>query len=174
MGPQEIIGQAIGIIAFIIAFIAYQAKTSKKLLVVQTVALVCFCAHYLLIGAITAFAMNTVGIIRNIMYYYNDKKIFSYKWWPYVMSVIMAVIGAFTWQGWYSLLLIAGLSVNTVCMSLPTSQGIRKSLLFTCPPVLIYNVFVRSYGGVINETLTIISAVIGIVRQRKSDGKIKN
>ena len=168
MGPREIIGQAIGIIAFVIAFVAYQAKTSKKLLFVQTAALCCFCIHYLLIGALTAFALNTVGVIRNIIYYNKEKKIFSYKWWPYLMALIMVVIGIFTWQGWPSLLLIAGLSVNTVCMALPTSQGIRKSLLFTCPPVLLYNVFVHSYGGVINETLTIISALIGIIRQKKS------
>ena len=164
----EIIGQGFGIVAFVIAFFAYQADTSKKLLFVQTAAIVCFCVHYALIGAMTAFALNAVAVVRNIIYYNNKKKIFSSKVWPYILAVLMIILGAMTWQGWYSLLFIAGLSVNTVCMSLPTSQGIRKSLLVTCPPVLIYNICVLSIGGIINETLTIISAVLGIIRHRRS------
>ena len=169
----ELIGQIIGIIAFIIAFFAYQAKTSKKLLIVQTLAIACFCIHYLMIGATTAFALNVINVIRNIIYLNNDKKIFSYKWWPYLLSVIMVAVGAFTWQGWFSVLLIIGLAVNTVCMSMPSSQSIRKSLLFTCPPVLIYNIIVWSWGGMVNETLTIISSIIGIVRYARSEKEKK-
>ena len=168
MEPIEIVGQVVGVIAFIVMFGAYQADTSKKLLFVQTAAIVCFCIHYLLIGAYTAFALNAVGVVRNIVFYHKDKKIFSYKAWPYVFSAIMIVLGVLTWQDWYSVLFIAGLSVNTVCMSLPTAQGIRKSLLFTCPPVLVYNICVLSIGGVINESLSIVSSVIGIVRYSKN------
>ena len=35
----ELVGQCFGIMAFIIAFLAYQAKTSKKLLMVQSAAI---------------------------------------------------------------------------------------------------------------------------------------
>lgn len=169
MDPIEIIGQGFGIVAFIIAFFAYQADTSKKLLFIQTVAVVCFCIHYAMIGAATAFVLNAVGVIRNLIFYFNDKKIFSSKLWPYFLAFIMLILGVMTYQGWYSVLFIIGLSVNTVCMSLPTSQGIRKSLLFTCPPVLVYNIIVVSVGGIINEILSIISATVGIIRYRKEN-----
>ena len=167
----EITGQGFGIAAFIIAFLAYQAKTSKKLLMVQTGAIICFCIHYLLINAMTAFALNMVGVIRNLIFYNRDKKIFSSKLWPYGLAIVMVFLGAMTWEGWYSLLFILGLSVNTVCMSLPTSQGIRKSLLVTCPPVLIYNIFVLSIGGIVNESLSIVSSVIGIIRYNRENKK---
>ena len=169
MGPIEFVGQVLGVIAFIVMFGAYQLNTSKKLLLAQTSAIVLFCLHYLLIGAYTAFALNVVGVVRNMIYYFKEKKIFAWKLWPYVLSAIMVVLGVLTWEGWYSILFIAGLAVNTVCMSLPTAQGIRKSLLFTCPPVLVYNICVLSIGGIINETLSIISSAIGIVRYNKEN-----
>ena len=172
MEPIEIIGQAVGIIAFVVMFGAYQMNTSKKLLFVQTSAIVCFCIHYLLIGAYTAFALKCVGVVRNIVFYNKDKRFFSWKAWPYIFSAVMIVLGVLTWEAWYSILLIAGLAVNTVCMSLQSSQSIRKSLLFTCPPVLVYNICEASYGGVINESLSIISSTIGIIRYKKNQ-KIK-
>jgi len=170
-GTVNIIGQGVGIIAFIVMFGAYQMNTSKKLLFVQTVAIACFCVHYLLIGEIPGFALNVVCIVRNVIFYHKDKKFFAWKLWPYVLAVVMLGLGILTWDKWYSVLLIIGLTVNTVCMSLPTSQGIRKSLLVTCPPVLVYNICALSIGGIINESLSIISSVIGIVRYAKSEGQ---
>jgi hypothetical protein len=165
----ELIGQCFGIAAFAIAFLAYQAKTSKKLLIVQTGAILCFCIHYALLGAMTGFALNVVCLVRNIIFSNRDKKIFSSKLWPYVLGLVIIMIGIFTWESWYSILLIIALSVNTVCMSLPTSQGIRISLLVTCPLAFVYNIFVFSVGGLVNESLSIISSVIGIVRYHRGE-----
>ena len=160
----EIVGQAFGIAAFIIAFLAYQAKTNKKLLLVQSAAIFCFCVSYLLLNEMTGFALNVVCLIRNIIFFNKDKKIFSSKIWPYALALVTVVIGIITWEEWYSVMLIIALAVNTVCMSLPTSQGIRISLLVTCPPALVYNICVLSLGGIINESLSIVSAIIGIIR----------
>lgn len=168
---QEIVGQIFGIVAFIIAFFAYQMSTSKKVLMVQTVAIVSFCIHYLLIGAIPGFALNLLGVARNLIYYNNDKKFFRSKAWPIVLSVLMVIVGCFTGKGWHAVLLIVGLAVNTYCMSLSTSQAIRISLLFTCPPVLVYNIFELSIGGMVNEALSIVSATVGIIRERAKKGE---
>ena len=167
----EVIGQCFGIAAFVIAFLAYQAKTSQRLLVIQSGAILCFCIHYALLGAITGFALNVICLMRNVIFANKSKKIFSSKLWPYILALITVVIGIFTWEDWYSILLIIALAVNTVCMALPTSQGIRISLLVTCPFALVYNIFVLSIGGMVNESLSIISSVIGIVRFNKDKKK---
>ena len=171
---RELIGQCFGIAAFVIAFFAYQAKTSKKLLLVQSVAILCFCIHYALLGAMTGFSLNVICLTRNIIYYNKDKKFFSSKIWPYALALVTVIIGIFTWESWYSILLIIALAVNTVCMSLPTSQDIRISLLVTCPFALVYNIFVFSVGGIINESLSIVAAIIGIIRcnrEKKKESK---
>ena len=163
----ELIGQCFGIAAFIIAFLAYQAKTSQKLLLIQSGAILCFCIHYALLGATTGFALNVICLIRNVIFSNKDKKLFRSKLWPYALALVTVVMGIFTWESWYSILLIIALAVNTVCMALPTSQGIRISLLVTCPPALVYNICVLSVGGMVNESLSIISATIGIIRHSK-------
>ena len=43
----------------------------------------------------------------------------------------------------------------------------RKSILVTSPLVLIYDVFTLSIGGIVYETVAIVSSIIGIVRYRK-------
>ena len=42
-------------------------------------------------------------------------------------------------------------------------------ILLTSSLILIYNLFIPSIGGTINEVVAITSAVIGIIRYRKKD-----
>ena len=159
-----LIGQILGIVAVILGFVSFQVSTAKKLLAVQTAACTVFCLHYLLIGATSAFVLNAVGIVRNVVYYHRNKRELSGKGVPILFAVIMAVLGVFSWQGIYSLLVIVGLVINTVCLSFKNPQNIRKSILVSSPLVLLYDVCVLSVGGIIYESVAIISAVIGMVR----------
>ena len=175
----NIIGQCLGIIAFAIFFLSYQVKDAKKLLLIQTIGTATLCVQYVLIQADSGWMLNIVCIIRNIIYYNRNKaifgkKIFSYKFIPYALAALMVGIGIVSWQGWYSILIIVGLAINTVCLSLPDAQKIRKSVLVTCPLVLLYNILITpmSIGGIINESVSITSALIGIIRLRSAKGKI--
>ena len=162
-----LLGQALGIVAVILGFITYQMKSTKALLVVNMITCGVFCAHYLLIGAISGFALNAVALVRNIVYTNRDKKLFSSPIWPYVFATIMLAAGILSWQGWSSILVVVALVLNTLALSLKNAQHIRFSLLISCPMVLIYDVLLRSYGGAVYESMSIISAIIGIVRFRK-------
>lgn len=163
----DIIGQIFGVIAVIFAFLSYQMDTNKKLLTMQTVVAGVFCIHYFLIGAIPAMALNMIAFLRNATYANRDKKIFSFKLLPVVFASLMFVFGIVTWEGLPSLFITVGLIINTLCLALPDPQKIRKSILVSSPLVLIYNLCVLSVGGSINESVTIISSVIGIIRYRK-------
>ncbi len=160
---QNIIGQIVGFIAVLLTIVSYQVKTNKELLIVQTVSAVLFSLHYFLIGALSAFVLNIIAAIRNIVYC-NKDKFFLSNFCPYLFALIMIIMGFFAWQGLYSIFLMAGLAINTVCLSLSDSQNIRKSILISSPLVLIYDIFVMSMGGLANEILAITSSVVGIVR----------
>ncbi|MBE6727471.1 MAG: YgjV family protein [Ruminococcaceae bacterium] len=165
---MEIIAQILGIAGVIVYFFAFQAKTYKKLMIIQTITATIFCVHYLLLNATSALALNIVIILRNIVYYNNDKKFFSCKLFPFIFAAIMVGISVFSWEDYYSLYIIAGLALNTLFTSLPNSQTIRKSILITSPLVFVYNIFVFSIGGMINEAIAVISSIIGIIRYKKS------
>lgn len=160
----KITGQFLGFVAVVLGFISYQVKSAKSILILQTLTCVVFSAHYLLIDAISAFVLNAVGIVRNIIYFHKDKKIFSYRFYPFAFAVIVFVLGILSWQNIYSLLITVGLVINTLGLSFKNPQNIRKSILVSSPIVLLYDILVMSIGGAIYESVAIISAAVGLVR----------
>ena len=112
--------------------------------------------------------MNAVGIIRNFFYYNSQKKFFSWRGWPIVFALASGTLGVMAWEAWYSIFVVAGLVINTVCMSFKSAQNIRKSILVTSPMVLTYDIFVMSWSGAVYETVAIVSSVIGIYRFQKT------
>ena len=160
----ELIGQILGIIAVVFSILSYQMNTSRSLLYVQTAASGIFCIHYLLIEAYSGLAINFLAIIRNMVLANQNKKIFSHRACPWIFAALMAVMGLVTSAGWHSILYAGAIAINTVCLASPSAQFVRKSILVTCPMVLVYNIIEHSIGGCINETMAMVSAVIGIVR----------
>lgn len=162
--PAYAVGQAFGLLAVILGFISFQMKDAKKLLFIQCGVSAAFCIHFFLIGARTGLYLNAACILRNVAYYNKDKKFFSSIAVPIFFSVLMGVIGAFSWEGWYSVFFIVSLVVNTFCMSFKKPDHIRASILFTSPLALTYDAFVSSYGGIVYEAVVIVSSVIGLIR----------
>lgn len=165
---MEIIGQIFGIVAIGMFFLSYQIFDKKKLLSVQTFATAMLCLQYILIGAYSGFGLNIVCIIRNILYYRRDKKGNSGIWLPIMLALTMAIVSLFSWDGYHSIFIVFGLMINTVCLGVCDSQNLRKSILISCLLTLVYNLFELSYSGAINETISWISAIIGIIRYKKS------
>ena len=163
----EIIGQGFGMIAVAFGFLSYQMRTQKQLLAMQLATAVVFCIHYALIGATSGLLCNVIAAARNIAYYHRDKPLFSGKRCPIIFAVLMGLSGVVSWQGYASLCVIVGLVINTLCLSLTDPQKIRKSILVTSPLVLIYNALVFSVGGMVYESVCIVSSLVGMVRYRK-------
>lgn len=164
---QQLIGQALGILATVITVISYQMNTKKSLLLVQTAATTCTCLAYFFLGAASGFALNVVCIIRNIVFYFQKDSGKVHTISSLLLAGAMVMLGALSWQGPVSLLIISALAANTIFMSFGNPQLLRKSILGTSSLVLLYNVFVFSLGGIANEGLSIVSSVVGIVRFRR-------
>lgn len=166
----EIIGQIIGIIAPILTVVSYQMNTKRSVLIALSGATLATCISYMLIGATSGFVLNVVCLIRNLICFFIKEKTVGAYTIAITSAVIMCVIGAFSWQGPHSLLIIVGLVINTVFVSLGVPQWLRMSILLTSTLVLIYNVIEFTFGGIANEALAIGSSVVGIIRFRKGIG----
>ncbi|MBE6585809.1 MAG: YgjV family protein [Ruminococcaceae bacterium] len=169
MDTIEIIGQVVGIVAVVISFLTYQMKSKRGILAMLSCATVLFCIHYACLKAPVGVFLNIVGIIRNLCYYHSDKKILSSKFVPIILASAMGVLGIITWEGVHSLFFVVGLMLNTLAMGYFGPQNLRKSLLLTCTLIFIYNACTFSIGGMINETVAVISAIIGLVRYRREN-----
>ena len=164
---RQLLGQALGILATVITGISYQMNTKRSLLLVQTAATACTCLAYLFLGAASGFALNVVCIIRNVVFYFQKGSGKGHMGPAFVLAAAMVVLGALSWQGAVSLLIIIALAANTIFLSFGDPQLLRKSILGTSSLVLAYNIFVFSLGGIANESLAILSSIVGIIRYRK-------
>ena len=72
-------------------------------------------------------------------------------------------VSLITKEGWYFILSVLALMINSYAMSFQNPNSIRKSILITSPMVLAYDCFVLSVGGAVYESVAIISAIILIV-----------
>ena len=88
-----------------------------------------------------------------------------------VFILLMILMSVCSWQGMISLLIMIALAVNTAFLALGKPQALRYSILFTSSLVLIYNVYVLSIGGILNEGIALLSALVGILRFRRTHDK---
>lgn len=177
MNPIFWIGQGFSILAVIISFISYQMKTSRGILVTLSLATVMSCIAYAFLGGWTGLGLNVMCIIRNVCYYFKDKPVLKSKLIPVILTVIMGILSIFLWEGYHSIFFVVGIMLNTLAMGYFGPQNLRKSILLTSSLILIYNLFIPSYGGVFNESVSIASAIIGLIRYRKTvteGNEIKN
>lgn len=161
------VGQLLSLVAVATGFISYQMKTSKGILLFQIVTALIFSAHYLLIGAMTASALNLIAAIKSVFYYVRNRRGGKGRFVPIFFTVLVFLTSLLTWDRWYSIFIMVGLLVNSVGLSLSNPQTIRKLTLIKSPLCLLYNLLVGSVGGTIYESATLISAILGIVKNRK-------
>lgn len=161
-------GHFLGFIAVALFFYSYQRTKKSEIMIIQTVATALSCIQYLLIGATSGFALNIVCIIRNFAFYYRDKKNKTGMVTPAIFAAATAVMSIFSWEGIHSILITLGLVINTLCMGIFDAKRFRKTILISSSLILAYNIFAHSYSGMVSETISLISAIIGIIRYRNT------
>ena len=118
--------------------------------------------------------MNAVCLVRTFVYDNRLRKSSKSNVIPIIFVIIQCVMCALTWEAWYSVFVLVGIGINTYCMSFYDPQKVRKSILVTSPMVIIYDVLAGSIGGVIYESVAIISSAVGIARTSNKQGKTDN
>lgn len=168
-----LIGHILGFVAVGLFFYSYQVTSKRSLMIIQTVATALSCVQYLLIGAFSGFALNIVCIIRNFIFYFRDKNQRTDLASPIVLSLCIAAASVLSWEGVHSLLITLGLVVNTMCMGICNAKVFRKTILVSSSLILIYNIFAFSYSGILSESISLVSVIIGILRYRDAQQPIK-
>ncbi len=167
---DKIIGQILSIFAVVLGFVTFQMKTPRGILVFQLLTALVFSAHYFLIGAMSAAGLNLISAIKCLCYYLRDKKGKKGVIVPIIFTVLVIATSILTWDGWYSLFIMTGLTILTISFAF-SAQTIRKMNLIKSPLCLVYNVCVLSIGGIIYEAATFISTIIVLIRNKVESKK---
>lgn len=157
--------QLIGFIGLLFLVLSFQQNNRNRILLLILIGQLIFLVHFILLGAWTAVAMNSVGAVRTLIFQFKGRK----KWaelsfWPVVFIANFLVFGLLAWESWYSVLPIIAMSIETVGLWKKNPKLIRIINLFPHPPWFTYNLISGSWPGVATEVLIFVSVIVGIVR----------
>ena len=162
---MEFVSLIFGIGAMIALFSIYQQKSRKGILISKLIADVCWVVHYLCIGGIAGAIPNLVGIARELVFV-NRKK---HKWanfvlWPIIFILINLCLGISTFSSPINILPIAASALVTILLWIDNPLLTKLLSIPVCLSFMIYDIYIGSYIGMINETVSILSITIFFIK----------
>ena len=162
---ELITAQIIGATALIISSLAPQQNKKNKVLVYKLFSNALYALQYLILGAFSAVVTNIIGVIREYIFYRYAK---ANKDVPisilYIYILIVLVSGIFTFNGFISILpiLLSILTTYSVWQNnLKKYRGITVIIIILW---MIYNFAVNAFTNAIGNVISLISAIIAIIR----------
>jgi len=158
-----------GAFAILALFWAYQQKNRHRLIISKLSADVLWASHYFCLGAYGGMIPNFVGILRELVFLERDKKRWaSSAFVPVFFILVNFGLGLYTFENPINIIPIAASSIVTVSLWLRRPNLTKILSIPVSVAFLIYDYFVRSYLGMLNESIAIISIILYFIKGRKS------
>ena len=167
---MRILCQIIGIVAMILSVTSFQMKTKKQIIILQCMTGVVFAIHYFMLpegSGVAGGVVNVIAIVRNLVFYFNNKPIFKSKWWVVFFCVVMGASAVVSRPEPISVFMCIAMVFNTLAVAAQNPVDTRKRILISSPFAFVYNVVIFSLGGIINESLVEIITFITFIREHK-------
>ncbi len=165
-GVETIIIQGIGFAGLALFVISFQLRSNRALFLSQSLGSVMFGLQFLLLGSLSGCLSLILVIVRNMLLMrYQEWSWVRWKGWIAIFSAFCVAILVFTWDGPISILPYLAVQVGTIMYWTNNAQMIRLSNLICASPCwLIFDIIVGSIGGILNETILIVSILVSIYR----------
>ena len=157
--------QAIGFVGVAFFLASYQIKSNRALFLCQMIGSLIFCIQFFIMGAYSGAVSLIINIIRNLLLI----KIKDWKWvgsrvTMFVIIAMLLAVTIYTWDGLISILPFLSVTATTIGYWSNNAQKIRLSQFIGSPCVLLYDILIRSWGGVLSESITLMSIIISVIR----------
>ena len=163
---KELLIQAIGFIGVALFILSYQFRSNKKLLLCQITGSSMFIIQFAVMGAYGGCLNLIIALIRNLLIMNRDRISIARGWtlcWMLLSASLTVTV--YTWEGALSLLPFFAIIGSTIGYWTDNPQKLRLSNLACASPCwLVYDIIIGSWGGVVNELVTTISALVSIYR----------
>lgn len=158
--------QGIGFAALTVFILSYQIKSNRELFFMQLIGSGLFCLQFYLLDAKSGCLSLAVNMLRNaLMMKYRDWDWVRKKWCPAAIAGLFAAVLILTWNGPVSLLAFAASVSSTFAYWTDSPRSIRTvNLVCASPCWLLYDVLVHSLGGIVSESLTMLSILVSFIR----------
>lgn len=105
-----------------------------------------------------------MGVFRETVFMNSDKKWAKSPLWPAVFIIISWILAIISWESALSLLPMCASTLVTVSLWVKSPRLTRLLVVPVCTAFIIYDVFIDSYAGIINESISLVSIIIAFFR----------
>lgn len=165
MEPGLLIAQAVGLLGLLFMAISFQKDRKSFTLLFQLLGALAFMGHFVLLNAWTGAAMCGLSAARAYVFNLRDTVRWIDSIWVMVLFVALFwIAGALTWQGYISVLPVAGMTLECFALWDTRTTRIRWLYLSARPAWIAYDFLVGSYAGLATEAFIVSSITIAIIR----------
>ena len=162
------LANVLGLGAMISLFLIYQQKSRKKILLCKLSADIFWILHYFSLGATAGVIPNFVGIFRELVFVNRKTK----KWantplWAVLFITVNFVLGICSYEKWYDIVPIIASAFVTVSLWIDNPRLMKLISIPVSVAFFVYDIFVSSYIGMINESIAIVSIIIYFIKNFK-------
>ncbi len=164
----NILAQIFGLIGLVFVVIAYQKKEKIDFLRFCNYQFFFTMIESILLLAITGLIKIVVGIIRNyfVIYFIKKQKEMP-KFLNIIFVLLVAIIGLFFVDKWFSILPIIASIISTVVTCSKNFKLLKIGGIFVQILSMIYNIFVGAFVGFFRQTIILIAIIVGFVNYIK-------
>lgn len=163
-----IIAQIFGFGAMATAITMYQFKKHKTIMVLTALCSTLWCLHFASLGLITPIFMNLINVVRGIIYSNRSKAWGNKKIIPFLFSAAAVILTALTWKNAWGILPCVASIFSTFANWQTDTKKLKLLTIPVCVGWFIYNTVNGSWAGMANETFTLISIIIALIRYSKN------
>ena len=165
------LAQGFGLIGMLALFWSYQQNERKRLIAGKLTADVMWVVHYLCLGALGGAIPNFVGIFRELVFMHNDKKWAKSVLWPILFICINWTLAITTAKNALSFLPICASTFVTISLWAKKPQTTRFIGSGVSVAFIVYDCFVHSWIGIVNESIALISIAVALTRNFRMSSK---
>jgi hypothetical protein len=170
--PSNFFIQLLAVAAFLIFAGSFHAKTRKSILLWQVASLVVWIVHYSLLDAQTGLFLILSNLVITVLFLYRDKlRWINNPYALYATLVGIIVVTIVTWEGFYSVFALSGITSITIAKWQNDPSQMRRISILASIFWIGYDLFVGSWGGVVAEIITVISIITSLVRRNSPSVK---
>lgn len=158
-----ILSTLFGVVGIIANVIIFWRTDREKMLFSKLFADIVWTAHYSILGARTGAAICGISIVREIVFLNKNRKWAKSNLWLLIFVLLSILCGIITYKNIISILPIFASVISVLSFAIGKPNLTRILQIFISGLFLIYDIYVMSFAGIINEFLTLSSVAFALL-----------
>lgn len=165
MTEISIIAQVFGMFSAVSMMLSNWQNTKKKMLLCLLFDSIFCIMQYILLGAFAGACTNIISLIRvNVFNQKENNKILNKNYILYIIILLYAIMGVITYDGMMSILPSIATIIYTIALWQDNPTKIRFGSVVMFSMWFVYNLAVGAYISSVVEAISLISAIMSIIK----------